>query len=122
MVKGIGIDIVKIERIKKATERWKGRFEKKILTLREIECGLGKRDRFAYVAGRFAAKEAVRKALGRAINWQDMEILPEKNGKPSVSFSGSTRRIISEEGVRCVLITLSHNGDYAIAQAVAIGD
>jgi len=123
MIKGVGIDIVKIERITKVTQKWKDRFEEKILTPGEKECGRSrKKAKLTYLAGRFAAKEAVRKSLGVPIDWQDIEILPEKNGKPSVNLRGKAKRVISEKGVKQVMVSLSHDGDYVIAQAVTIGD
>lgn len=123
MIKGIGIDIARIQRIEKALQKWGSRFEKKILTPKEMKAKqLGKERKFAYIAGRFAAKEAIFKSLGANMGWQDIEVLSEKNGKPYVILKGRAKKIAQKKGMKQVFISLSHSDDYAIAQAIIIGD
>ncbi len=121
MIKAIGIDIIKIERLKKAIQRWGARLEHKIFTSREIDAGQGK-TRFTYLAGRFAAKEAVFKSLGTGGYWQDIQILSEKNNKPYIVLQRRMKRIAECKGVKKILISLSHDSDYAIAHVIAIGE
>ena len=78
------------------------------------------RARLAYLAGRFAAKEAIFKSIGGRINWRDIEILAEKNGEPYLADSRKTREALDEKKIGIVLISISHDNDYAIAQAVAL--
>ena len=121
MIKAIGIDIIKTERLKRALQRWGTRFEHRIFTSKEIDASQGKK-RLTYLAGRFAAKEAVFKSLGTGGYWQDIEVLSEKNNKPYIVLQGRMKRIADRKGVKKILISLSHDSDYAIAQAIAIGE
>jgi len=121
VIKGIGIDLVKIERIKKTVQRWGIRFEKRILTSKEMEAEqLRKKTKFTYIAGRFAAKEAIFKSLGFGASWQDIEVLSKENGKPYVTLKGRAKKIAQKRGIRQIFITLSHNDDYVIAQAAIV--
>ena len=108
MIKGIGTDIVKISRIQKAMQQEK--FLEKVFTLRELETS---RQKVESYAAAFAAKEALVKALGtgfRGIQFHDIEILHEENGKPYLCLYGK-----KEE--KCH-ISLSHEKEYAIAMIV----
>jgi len=62
------------------------------------------------------------KSLGTGGYWQDIEVLSEKNNKPYVVLQRGMKRIADREGVKKILISLSHDSDYAIAQAIAIGE
>lgn len=121
MIKAIGIDIIKIERLKRALQRWGARLERKIFTSKEIDASYGK-TRVTYLAGRFAAKEAVFKSLGIGGYWQDVEVLSRQNNQPYIVLQRRMKRIADCQGVKKILISLSHDHDYAIAQAIAIGD
>lgn len=120
MIKAIGIDIIKIERLKRALQRWGTRLERRIFTSKEIDVSRGKTT-ITYLAGRFAAKEAVFKSLGMGGYWQDIEVLSEKNDRPYIVLQRKMKRIADRKGVKKILISLSHDHDYAIAQAIAIG-
>lgn len=122
MIKGIGIDIIRIRRIDKALERWGKQFEEKVFTDKEIEssCCLRKKAKLAYLAGRFAAKEAIFKAIGGGISWQDIEILAKENGQPYLANNKKTKEALNKKNIRKVLISISHDNDYAIAQAMAL--
>ena len=112
MIKGIGIDIIEICRIEKATENEK--FIERIYTENEIKEFLRRNKNVSYLAGRFAAKEAVSKALGtgmRNIDFKDIEILSDNLGKPYVVTSGKLENLT-------IHITISHSKDNAIAFCV----
>ncbi len=119
MIRAIGIDIIKIGRLKKALQRWGDRLERKIFTPKEIDAS-EKKTKLSYLAGRFAAKEAVFKSLGTAGCWQDIEVLSEKNDKPYIVLRRKMKKIADHQGVKRILISLSHDSDYAIAQTIAI--
>ncbi|RPI73348.1 MAG: holo-[acyl-carrier-protein] synthase, partial [Ignavibacteriales bacterium] len=84
MVIGIGIDIIEIDRIKKSLNDYGEQFLKKVYTPGEIEYCLGKKDKYQHLAARFAAKEAIYKAISSnwnsELSWQDMEIINAPNG------------------------------------------
>lgn len=114
MIKGIGIDIVELDRIRAAIER-NGRFAKRVLTEKEHAHFLKLSDhrQVEFLAGRFAAKEAFSKALGTGIgtrlSFQDIEILPNEDNKPiavSTAFSGE------------IHVSISHSRDFAVAQII----
>lgn len=121
MIRAIGIDIIKIERLKKALQKWGTRLERKVFTPEEINASQG-RTRLTYLAGRFAAKEAVFKSLEGGISWQDIEILATKNGKPCLYFGERIKEVMSKKGIKNILISISHDNNYAIAEAIATGE
>ncbi|AOT71697.1 holo-ACP synthase [Geosporobacter ferrireducens] len=122
MIKGIGIDIIEVVRIKKAVEK-NSRFLQRIFTENEIKYFEENSLQTVSIAGNFAAKEAVVKALGtglRAFSWTEMEIQRNSLGKPSVVLYGRAKRVAETLGVHQMLITISHSKDYAVAQAIAL--
>jgi holo-[acyl-carrier protein] synthase len=123
-VLGIGVDVVEVGRIARALDRWGETFVRRIYTPGEIartETGVA---RTARLAARFAAKEAVMKALGvgwRALAWRDIEITSDHAGRPAVRLHGAAKRLAEERGICCVLVALSHTHAHAVANAVALG-
>ena len=122
---GLGTDIVEIVRIGEMIDRHGEAFLNRIYTPEEIRyCQKRKHCNEAF-AGRWAAKEAVMKALGtgfvRGIGWQDIEILSEKSGKPYVNIRGGAGEFAKKIGVDRVLITISHCRAYATATAIGVG-
>ena len=113
---GIGTDIIEIERIAR-TVKDNPRFAERIFTKRELDYCLGKKSRKAHLAARFAAKEAVGKAIGRPLAWQEVEIVNGENGKPIVRLSGKAKHAAA--GCR-VMISISHSRDYATATALLV--
>ncbi len=115
----VGVDIIEIERIAKALERFGDRFLERIYTRAEVDhC----RGRVAELAARFAAKEAISKALGTGIyglSWPEMEILPDPLGQPQVYLHGSAQKRASVLGLTDFAISLSHSQEYAVAFVVA---
>lgn len=124
MMIGIGTDIVEITRVRRIVDGDLGsRFLRRILTETELAQVAGKQARLAeFAASRFAAKEAVVKALGCGIGertgFHDVEILSEPSGKPVCRLSGRTREAVGfREGDR-LHVTLSHSDGHAVAFAV----
>lgn len=123
MIRGIGVDIIEIERIKKAMDRY-GKFETRIFTGTEREYCRSCSQPACHFAVRFAAKEAVSKALGngkRGIRWTDIEIVKDVRGKPRVRLSGNAAKLAAENGVGDIAVSLSFNKQSAVATAIAIG-
>lgn len=112
MVIGTGIDIIEIARIRSAVKQWGDRFLTRILNPEEIAYARSHAVPFPHYAGRFAAKEAVYKALGdRSITWKDLTVINEPDGKPIC-------RVARLEPGRKVFISISHSRHYAIASAI----
>lgn len=118
-----GIDIIEIDRVKKAIETNGEKFLEKIFTPNEIDyCEKRGAAKYQHYAGRFAAKEAVSKALGVGlavgIRWTDIEIIKDINGKPDVRLYGDAKRIADDLGVQSLNLSLSHCHHYAVANAI----
>lgn len=118
MIIGIGTDIIEIDRIEKAINRNNG-FLDKVFTTREIEMFKERNMRAEVIAGNFAAKEAVSKALGtgfRGFSLLDIEILRDQLGKPIVYLSDDMKKIINAN--HRINVSISHNRTSAIAFVV----
>lgn len=118
-----GVDIVEIERMKKAFESSGDAFRDRVFTPAEVEyCESKKAVRFLSYAARFAAKEAVSKAFGTGISdgigWKDIEILKDEKGKPFVNLLGGAREKLHSMGAKEVALSISHCDSYAVAYAV----
>lgn len=118
MIVGIGTDIIEIERIKRAVERT-SRFVDKLLTPREREnIKGGNKSAYASIAGIFAAKEAMSKALGTgfvSFEMVDIEILKDQKGKPFVKLYNGAKIRADELGIQQIHVTISHCNTYATA-------
>ena len=120
-IEGLGVDLIEVGRIEKALERWGDLFEKRILTPKE-RCVQGlQTHRTAFIAGRFAAKEAVFKAVGFNPGWHAVEVLPTSSGRPVVKLA-STFVSVSGRRIGQVLVSISHSKTLAVAQAIALGE
>ncbi len=134
IIKGIGIDLLRIERIEKVVEKYSWAFLKKIYTRNELALlknRLNKKSAIAELAGRFVAKEAVSKALGVGIRkigsgpetkravWQEMEIINLSSGEPCVNLYGQTLEIAKGQDIARVIVSITHD-DYALAIALAL--
>jgi holo-[acyl-carrier protein] synthase len=120
MIIGIGIDIIEIERIKKSVDSYDEKFLNKIYTKRELDYCLSKPNKYQHLAARFAAKEAVYKAIssisGLVVGWKNIEIFNEPNGMPVVKLSGKVKEILSHD--RELKISISHSRDYVACVAI----
>ena len=115
----VGVDIVEIERIERAIRRWRERFLGRVYTPAEVAFCRG---RVQELAVRFAAKEAISKALGtgiRGIDWREMEVLPDSRGKPLIKLDGRAQKRARELGLADFALSLSHSREFAIAFVVA---
>src|SRR5215467_992301 len=125
-VKGIGVDLAQIPRLRRVVERWDERFLRRVFTDGEIAYCRRRRDPIPHLAARFAAKEATLKALGTGlrmgVKWRELEVRRERGQAPIMVLSGRCRAIAEAKGGRRVLLSLTHDGDYAMAQAMLIGD
>ena len=124
MIYGIGIDVVEVGRIEAAIANLGDAFLDRLFTKREQEY-CSKQNRPAlYFAARFAAKEAVSKALGTGIGaqagWLDMEVERAESGAPKMVFTGRAAEFLASEGIADVQVSLSHAKEYAAANAVAV--
>jgi len=125
LIIGCGIDLVRIERIEKIIKRWGNNFNSRIFTPLERDyCEKKKDNKFQSYAGKFAAKEALLKALGlglRGANWKEIEIRNNELGQPIIDTSGKLKNIALTKGVKKYFITISHTKEYAIAQVILEG-
>jgi holo-[acyl-carrier protein] synthase len=120
----VGVDLVELDRIRHVVERYGERFLVRVYTTNEIA---RYRKYVPELAARFAAKEAVSKALGvglrhisrHGIGFHDVEVLPDRLGKPVVHLSGRAQALAEEQNLHEWAISLSHDHDYAIAFVVA---
>lgn len=124
MIKGTGVDIIEISRIKKSLIN--EQFIKRIFTVKEqAYCESRKQLAVSSYAARFAAKEAVAKALGIGIAegglWTDIEILPDDKGAPHVKLYGYFAYLATKRKIYNIYISLSHCKEYAVAQAILEG-
>lgn len=124
-VVGLGIDIVEIARIRQVANRHKRKLAR-VFQEPEIDyCWQAQniRERMSRLAGRFAAKEAVIKALGGTageFTWLDVMILPAPSGAPEVQLTDRGREAAQRRGVDRILLSISHARRYAVAQALAV--
>ena len=125
-IRGIGIDLVQIPRIRRVVERWQDRFLERVFTEEELAYCRARRDPVPHLAARFAAKEAGLKALGTGlrlgVRWRELEVRRERGQPPVLVLSGRSRAIGEARGGRRMLLTLTHDGEYACAQAMLVDD
>lgn len=120
MVLGLGIDIIEIDRIKKSIELYGERFLNKVFTPEEIRYCSSKFNKFQHFAARFAAKEAVYKALASGwqagLRWKDIEIQNDAAGMPSINTSGKLKSFLTDDTQ--LRISLSHSKNYVTSVAI----
>ncbi|HXK95313.1 MAG: holo-ACP synthase [Candidatus Omnitrophica bacterium] len=119
---GIGVDIARISRIAQSIDRYGDRFLRRVYHPSEIAFSQTRRNGMEFLAACFAVKEAALKALsdfpGRGIAWSDIYISHAPTGKPILHLEGRALVLAKEKGVRLYHVTLSHDGDMAVAQVV----
>ncbi len=120
MVLGIGIDIIEIERIKESVDKFGESFLKKIYTQTELDYSLSRKSKYQHLAARFAAKEAIYKALSsdtdKVYSWQDIEIYNEVNGLPKVKLYGQLKDYLGTG--KELKISMSHSENYVTCVAI----
>lgn len=121
---GIGTDITECLRIARMIERYGEMFLNRVYTPEEIRYCQNRKQSTQHYAGRWAAKEAVLKALGtgwvRGISWRDIEIRNDPRGRPTVAVRGGTRDVIERMGIAEILVSISHCRTHATAYVIAL--
>ena len=124
--KGIGTDIVKISRIEALISRYGDRFLTRLFLPAEISYCQAKKRPAIHFAARFAAKEAMLKALGtglsQGISWKDMEVCRRPGAAPGFSFSGRVAELCRERGISGSMLSLSHEQEFALAFVLITGE
>lgn len=116
----VGLDIIRVERIRDALDRFGERFAGRVLTPAEARYVRGRAETFA---GRWAAKEAVSKVLGlgvRGVGWRDIEIERLPTGQPAVRLHGRAARRADQLGLERVAVSITHEREYALAIAFGV--
>jgi holo-[acyl-carrier protein] synthase len=123
---GIGTDIIECLRIAQMIERHGELFIGRVYTPQEIEYCSSRKAATQHYAGRWAAKEAVLKALGtgwiRGISWRDVEVRISSSGKPRIAFAGGAREVCERLGITEMQISISHCRTHATAFAIALAE
>jgi len=113
MIVGTGVDITEVRRLRQAVDKWGEAFLNRIFTAQELENARTRVSRYQHLAGRFAAKEAVFKALGdKNLNWKEVQILNHPDGRPYCQILKRTRASYD------IHISISHVKSYAVASAI----
>lgn len=119
---GVGVDLVEIERIAQLRQKHADRLCTMVFLPEEMEYCLKKSNPDESLAARFAAKEAVMKALGtgwsEGVHFMGIEVTNESGGKPGIRLHGRTKEMANQLGAGTIHISLSHSRDMAIAQAI----
>ncbi|HMA81447.1 MAG TPA: holo-ACP synthase [Candidatus Binatia bacterium] len=126
MIVSTGIDLAEVERIQAALEdpRIGERFRARVFTADEIAyCEKKQRGKYESYAGRFAAKEAVMKALGRGwgakVRWLDIEVVRARSGKPDIALHDKTARLAADLGIRRWALSITHTREHGLAFVIA---
>lgn len=126
MIQGLGTDIVEIVRIGEMIERHGELFLQRVYTDQEVAYCQKRTASYQHFAGRWAAKEAVLKALGtgwaKGIAWRDIEVVSFPSGQPRVAIHGAVRELSEQAGIAGYLLSISHCRSHATAVAVAVQD
>ena len=122
---GHGVDVIECPRILQLLENHGDRFLQRVFTARELDYCHKHKESTQHLAGRFAAKEAVLKALGTGMRgrmkWTDVQIANDDLGKPEIALSGESASVADRMGVSQVLVSISHTREHAVASAIALG-
>jgi holo-[acyl-carrier protein] synthase len=123
---GTGVDLVDIQRISSAIDKFGERFLSRIFTDNEVFYCQSMKYPARHLAARFAAKEAVSKALGTGIGnacgWKDIEVVRRESGSPDILLWGAGKGTAAGMGISDIHISLSHTDTHAVATAVASGE
>jgi len=128
MIISAGVDLVEVERIQQALEdsRIGRRFRERVFTEKEIlYCEKKRRGKYESYAGRFAAKEAVMKALGRGwgskVRWLDIEVGRARSGKPEIVLHDKTAQLAEQLGIRRWALSITHTKEHGLTYVIAEG-
>jgi len=122
MIYGIGVDIVRINRVKRIIQRWGDRFVSRVFTAAEAEICYNRPNLNSAFALRFAAKEAFSKAIGlgmrKGIKWREIEVFNYSSGKPALRLYGVSLKICRHANITDIHLSLSDEGEYCLAMVV----
>jgi holo-[acyl-carrier protein] synthase len=122
---GLGVDLARVDRFRRLLTAEKAAVIDRLFTAGEKAYALAKKDPAPHLAARFAAKEAFLKALGlglrQGLSWQQLEVTRDELGKPSLRLTGRAAEIYHERGFSRLLLSYSHDGDYAFATVILEG-
>jgi holo-[acyl-carrier protein] synthase len=122
MIIGTGVDVVEITRFRNVIERLKDRFILRVFTPGEQQFCKAHRDPVPHFAVRFAAKEALFKALGtgwaKGVTWLDVEVRRERQDAPTMALHGEAQRLSASLGAHTVHLSLSHSESWAVAMVI----
>ena len=126
MIKGIGTDLVSVARIERVLARHPKSFSRRVLHVNEQQIFAHHHDPIAYLAKRFAAKEALAKALGtgiaKGVSFHEIEVLNDAMGRPLLTLHDHTKAVAESMGVKNYFLSLSDEKNYAIAYVVLEGE
>ena len=129
MIISTGVDLAEVDRIQAAIEHPKTgrRFRDRVFTVNEIAyCEKKRRGKYESYAGRFAAKEAVMKALGRGwgskVRWLDIEVARARSGKPDIVLHDKTAQLAAALGIRRWALSITHTKQHGLAYVIAQDD
>jgi holo-[acyl-carrier protein] synthase len=120
MILGIGIDLIEFDRVQASLKKFGARLKNRVFTSGEITyCDAKRTHAFRHYAARFAAKEAVMKALGlgwqAGTSWREIEVVRNKKGQPQIRLTGSTARTAKKLKCKRILLSLTHSQSQAVA-------
>lgn len=122
MIAGIGVDIVRVSRLANSLSRFGDRFAVKVLSQAEMPRFVSATNQAAWLAKRFAAKEAVAKALGTGmrggVHFRQITVARKKSGAPCIELTGAARTRADKLGAAAVHISISDEAEYAVALAI----
>lgn len=125
VILGLGVDLVRTGRFESLLKDSRRGVLERLFTRDELAYSLAKKNPSPHLAARFAAKEAFLKALGlglrQGLSWQQIEVVSDAFGKPSLVLTGRATEILREKGVDCCHLSCSHDGDYAMATVILEG-
>lgn len=112
-IKGIGVDLVAVERIERMVETWGEKFLARVYTEKELEYCLPKRRKYEHLAGRFAAKESFIKAADGKLPFNDIEVISLESGEPKLRLDSNSRKVQGR-----VHLSITHESSYALAMLI----
>jgi holo-[acyl-carrier protein] synthase len=119
MIKGVGVDIIEIDRIRRLAEESGDRFLQRVFTAGELRYAAGKHHTYQHLAARFAAKEAASKALATgwsgAFRWTDVEVVNDPSGQPRILLHGELRQLLTGATLH---VSISHSETHVVAMVV----
>jgi holo-[acyl-carrier protein] synthase len=125
MIIGVGIDNVQTERMKEILIKWSDRVEDRVFNESELEYSKSKGETHLHLAARFAAKEALFKALGKGLSegmtWTDVNVFNDESGKPFIELKRRAKEIADEMGVKTIHVSLAHTDVCSMAVVILEG-